>query len=304
MMAEVATAVQAIVTDGGAIGCRALDVRVWDGIDVRILPDRGFDIGAAWYRGAPIAWTSAVGEVGPLPSPRGDEWEQAWPGGLVSTCGLHNVGEPSEGYGLHGTVAHRPARDVRVERRDEDERVVVEARARVVDGGALAGVLVLDRSISTSTGVGRLELVDTVSNPGSVPLPAPLLYHVNFGAPLWAADSFVTIGGGEPKRAPEAIAGGAEEVQEHRLVADANGWAHAVITSPATGLRVEVSWDADTLDRVHQWVHPAPEVWALAIEPANCSVAGRASDRAEGRLPMLAGGETRTTRLRIEVEKE
>ena len=27
---------------------RAIDVRVEDGIDVRILPDRGFDLGDAW----------------------------------------------------------------------------------------------------------------------------------------------------------------------------------------------------------------------------------------------------------------
>jgi hypothetical protein len=31
-------------------GWRALDVRVWDGIDVRLLPDRGFDCFGAWTR--------------------------------------------------------------------------------------------------------------------------------------------------------------------------------------------------------------------------------------------------------------
>ena len=32
-------------------GSRAVDLRVWDGIDLRLLPDRGLDIGAAWFRG-------------------------------------------------------------------------------------------------------------------------------------------------------------------------------------------------------------------------------------------------------------
>jgi hypothetical protein len=41
----------------------------------------------------------------------------------------------------------------------------------------------------------------------------------------------------------------------------------------------------------------------IGIEPANCSVLGRAHDRAAGRLPMLAPGETRVTTLTIEVEE-
>ena len=39
----------------------------------------------------------------------------------------------------------------------------------------------------------------------------------------------------------------------------------------------------------------------LGLEPANCSVRGRAFDRAEGRLPVLEPGEERVTRLEISV---
>jgi hypothetical protein len=59
-------------------------------------------------------------------------------------------------------------------------------------------------------------------------------------------------------------------------------------------------WDASTLPRLHQWVHPAAGVYALALEPANCSVLGRAADRAAARLPTLAPGEARRTRIAIE----
>jgi hypothetical protein len=52
---------------------------------------------------------------------------------------------------------------------------------------------------------------------------------------------------------------------------------------------------------MHQWVHPAPGIAALGLEPANCSVLGRAADRAAGRLPMLAPGAERTTRLEFRV---
>jgi hypothetical protein len=52
---------------------------------------------------------------------------------------------------------------------------------------------------------------------------------------------------------------------------------------------------------VHQWIHPAPRIAVLGLEPANCSVRGRAFDRAEGRPPVPAPGEERVTRLQISV---
>ena len=64
------------------------------------------------------------------------------------------------------------------------------------------------------------------------------------------------------------------------------------------GLEVVVTWTG--LDRLHQWTHPG--VGALGIEPANCSVLGRAHDRAEGRLPVLAPGESRETNLHVNVK--
>ena len=52
--------------------------------------------------------------------------------------------------------------------------------------------------------------------------------------------------------------------------------------------------------RLWQWIEPTLGV--IGIEPANCSLLGRAHDRAEGRLPELAPGETRDSTLEIAVE--
>jgi hypothetical protein len=54
-----------------------LDVHVYRGIELRILPERGPDIGGAWYCGYPLAWISGVGEGGAASS----DWRRAW-GGL------------------------------------------------------------------------------------------------------------------------------------------------------------------------------------------------------------------------------
>ena len=66
---QLASATTSTVVDGRAAGCRAVDLRVAGGIDVRILPDRGFDIGQAWFGGLPLAWISSVGESAPLSAP-------------------------------------------------------------------------------------------------------------------------------------------------------------------------------------------------------------------------------------------
>jgi hypothetical protein len=88
-------------------------------------------------------------------------------------------------------------------------------------------------------------------------------------------------------------------VYEHLVEPGADGRCTVAVSSPALGLRIEVEWDATTLPRLHQWVHPATGVNVLGIEPANCSVLGRAADRADGRLPVLPPGAARSTSLAV-----
>jgi hypothetical protein len=308
---QVASAVSAVVAEGPAAGCRAIDLRVLGGIDVRVLPDRGLDLGAAWYRGVPLAWISSLGERPALPPAEltGDRWATAFGGGLVTTCGLANVGAPSEGHGLHGAYSHQPAHEVEVQR--TDERLLV--RGVVRDGD-----LELRRTIETRIGAGEVRVEDVVRNRGGEVAPAPILYHVNLGAPLWSGPARLRVGTADhaaptPRdddaarhldgwdRAPGVVPGAVERVYEHRVVPAPDGWAEATVHNPALGLTLTVRWDAGTLPRLHQWVHPAPGMGVLSLEPANCSVLGRAADRAQGRLPVLAPGAQRRTSIAIAV---
>jgi hypothetical protein len=88
-------------------------------------------------------------------------------------------------------------------------------------------------------------------------------------------------------------------VFEHRVRPDPSGWARAVVVNPSVGLELEVRWRQAELPRFHQWIHPGRGIYALGLEPANCSVLGRAADRAAGTLPVLEPLEARTTELRI-----
>lgn len=255
---------------------RAIDVRVEGGIDVRILPDRGFDIGNAWYRGTQIAWLSPLGEI----RWQGD-FARSFGGGLVTTCGLRNVGRPSEGQPQHGWFTSLPATDVRIEDRS--------ARARIVEAEVPGATLELEREIVLD---GALRITDVTRNLGLAPEPAPILYHCNF---LW--DSVEIDSDEVHPRDDDAAAGdwrelgprGPERVYEHV------GASSAIVARGE--VRITVTW---TLPRLWQWIHP--EYGVLGIEPANCSVLGRAHDRAEGRLPVLEPGEERETSIMITAE--
>jgi hypothetical protein len=310
---QLASAVPSVVTDGPAAGNRAIDLRVWDGIDLRLLPDRGLDAGAAWYAGVPLAWISQAGETGPILNPREQDWSRGFNGGLMTTCGLRNVGVPSEGIGQHGEYHEQRARVESIERTEDG---VLTVHGRIAEIDSLRYDLQVRRRWRTHAGEGRVELVDSVRNQGRETEAAPLLYHVNFGAPLWGEGAELVLDAKATRPRDEdaapfadawaawpGIAPGPERVFEHEVTAAQDGWAQAQVRNPRLGLEVTVRWDAATLPRFWQWVHPAPGLAVLGLEPANCSVLGRAHDRAEGRLPELAPGEERVTRLEVRARR-
>lgn len=298
---------------------RALELQVLGGISARLLPDRGLDIGAAWFDGLPLGWLSRIGEVHAA-APGTRSWISQFGGGLLTTCGLQNVGVAAEGHGQHGSFSATPAHDVRVERvptaSAELELVVT---AVVEEGDALDVHLRCARRITTRTGSGSLFVSDTVTNLGHRSLPAPMLYHVNLGAPLWSPGARVLVPSGTRTVPRDAVAeefldawdlapppspDAGERVYEHLLEPAGLGPRAMVhVVQEAVGLTATISWDPATMPRLHQWVHPRAGVYVLGIEPANCSVLGRAADRAAGRLPWLEAGESRTTTLQIEVTR-
>lgn len=253
-----------------------------------------------------------AGLLGSL-DPRGTDWNAAFGGGLLTTCGLQNVGAPSEGHGQHGTFSHLPAGDVRIDRHLDGDEIVVTVRGVIEDADALGTHLRCERRVRTRTDRGEVVLHDVVTNLGPAPVAAPIPYHVNLGAPLWPPGAELEVPStevvprgavaasalGSWQRPPEPSDGAPERVFEHLVQPRADGRCVVAVTSRPLGLRLEVEWDATTLPRLHQWAHPATGVNVLGIEPANCSVLGRAADRAAGRLPMLGAGASRSTTLAV-----
>ncbi len=260
------------------------------GLALALLPERGLDVAEAWLDGVQLAWLSGSGFHG-----------VEWGGGLLTTCGLQNVGAASEGFPLHGRYHRRPVQLL--------DRGPSHVRALARDGPFR-----LERELSVEA--GSLSLLDVTENVGLRTEQAPVLYHVNIGPALWSDGGGVVVHGlrevvprdadAEAGRAswsvPPEPANVPERVFEH-LFEPAGGWGAVTVRNGRAGLELELRWRTAELPRLHQWVDPKPGYEGFALEPANCSVLGREADRAAGGAPTLDPGESRETRLEIRASR-
>lgn len=302
--------VQEVRTLGGE---RVIQLRLLDGLALDLRPDHGLDLGAAWWRGVPIAWRSPHrADPGP-----GHDWEQRFLGGLLVTCGPENIGPPTATAGQHGSHHHTPATEVRWWRAEVDDEVEVHVSG-VIGHTTLYGTrLSVHREIVTRTGRARVEVRDVIRNDGNAPVGVPLLYHVNLGAPLLAPHSRLILDGSDgpvttrlreplppgrdPLAMPDPSCSADAVVAEHRAVrVDSDGRSRAVL-EPAGGPRVVVDWTAPTLPRLCTWAWPERGAWVLGVEPTNAPLFGPERDGPFGGAPVLGPGEEWRTAVAVEI---
>ena len=73
------------------------------------------DIANAYFHGSAVSWISKAGITAPAFYEKdGFGWLRGFYGGLITTCGLDNVGGPYDDKGLHGRIANTPAEKVSV----------------------------------------------------------------------------------------------------------------------------------------------------------------------------------------------
>ncbi|WP_344680125.1 aldose 1-epimerase family protein [Saccharopolyspora taberi] len=300
--------------DGLARGARRFQVRTGSGLVFDVLPDRGLDLGAASFRGVPLAWISPAGHVAPGHAEHaGAGWQRTFGGGLLTTCGLDQFGAPStdggQDFGLHGRASSTPAQQVNAV---ADGRLEVTGRLRQT---RLFGEnLVLDRTIASGIGSRAITVTDTVTNDGFQSQPHMLLYHMNLGWPLVSPAAVLRVPGSRPvardadaergldfwDRFTEPDPGFAEQVFRHDF-AEA-GPVEVRLENPELGLALGIRFDTRQLPGLFQWKMLGAGSYVLGVEPANCRViAGRGAARAEGELPVLEPGESRSYSVSVEV---
>ena len=192
---------------GKASGCTVCKHRLHgglsDGVDVvrvtggelsfDVLPTRGMSLWKAWLGELEIGWRSPVrGPVHPRFVPLMEPGGFGWLDGsdeLLVRCGLESNGAPDFDehgrlrYPLDGRIGNRPAHYVEIAIDDDTGEisltgVVEETRFHFLK-------LRLTSTVTTRTGEPGLHIHDRVENLSASAADIQMLYHVNFGQPLF-----------------------------------------------------------------------------------------------------------------------
>lgn len=297
--------------DGNEDGVRVVEARAAGGLSATILADRGLDIGALWAAGHQVGWQSATGAVHPAYFHEAD-WLRSFHGGMLTTCGLQNVGLPSEdggtSHGLHGRISNVAARNVSHRVLEQDGVLVAEVCGEMRETDVFGADLLLRRRITLPMGDPVLHVDDEVVNQGHAPAGLMLLYHVNVGYPVvdegarlitpqaevTPRDDNAARGMAERDTFAPPADGFVENVYRYELAPTAAPVVSASIANPGFGptggIAVTVSWDPRALPRMWQWRMLGPGMYVTGLEPATCGLAGRAVEREAGTLRMLDPG--------------
>lgn len=293
-----------------------LEVKTSSGLVLDILTDRALDIGSAFYKGTPIAWTNDVGFRHPSDLSE-NVWNERFAGGLIATCGLDNVGpaciDGGDLYPQHGRIGGEPAKRIRLGARVINGRRFLVVSALVRQPGSK---LRLHRTLIVCDDIPILRLVDTVTNKGLHPESLMIQYHCNFGRPIVAPGGTVAIP--EASTTPRDAAAAQrldswqtidspppdEQERVFRHQQPMKRWADAFLTSHAaahvSGWTVRVGYDRHTLPWIWQWRLLSSDAYVVGLEPANCDVKPRSEARRQSSLPMLEPNNQVTFRIEIQ----
>lgn len=308
--------------DGVERGMRVAEVHTGSGLEFTVLLDRGLDLGPASYRGIPLAWLSPAGFGHPaFYEPEGIGWLRTFGGGLMTGCGLTYLGAPceddGEALGVHGRLSHLPARHVQADEEWAGDECAFRVAGEVRQARIFGENLRLTRRITARLGESRIAIHDTVENLAEARSPLMILYHINLGFPLLDEDATLVApphpvkprdADAEPgiadwMRFQDPTPGYREQVFNHDLAPDAEGWAAIKLVNPRLGISVSVRHRKDTLPNLVQWKMMGRGAYVLGLEPSNCDTLGRANERARGTLQSIEPGERREFGVEILVEE-
>ncbi|MBI2421855.1 MAG: aldose 1-epimerase family protein [Candidatus Hydrogenedentes bacterium] len=307
--------------DGNERPVRAAQFKTGTGLEFTVLLDRGMDIPSASYCGRAMGWRSTTGDVAPQYfEAEGIRWLRSYFGGMLTTCGLTNVGGPApdsavSGRGLHGRISHAPARNLQVRQEWDQEEYVLSVKGEMRETALFSEKLSLTRTVSTKLGEKRFWIHDEIRNDGFNDTPFMVLYHCNVGWPAVEAGSRVLA----PSRhiAPIGDFAKQDQARWNQLDAPAHGidekcYYHdmkpakdgTVVTAivndrfgDGEGFGVYVKYNTNQLPRFTQWKMMGEQDYVVGLEPCNCGVTGRQVDEDNGLLHVLKPGEVRCVDL-------
>jgi len=312
-ISQIAGVQRSFLTEGNEKGVEVIEFRTGAGLTFTVVPSRAMDIAAADYRGTPLVWRSGSGIVAPeFYDGVGTGWRKSFFGGLLTTCGLGNVGTPNEDdgevLGHHGRIANQPAKRVHADGRWEGNQFVMSAQGQMRDTNPRRYDFSVTRNVTAKMGENRLFISDIVENVGPTDSPFMYLYHINIGFPVLddgsellvpvhkstPRDAVAEPGMHERFRFHAPVAGYQEQVFYHDVIEDDNRHVWVALVNKrfgdGKGIGVYVRYHKSQFPNLVEWKMMSEGVYVVGIEPANCHVEGRARERERGTLQFLEVG--------------
>lgn len=309
------------MTGGRADGVRAFDVRNGAGLEFTVLQDRCLDISALSFKGVNCSYLSKTGIVSPHYYEKdGNGFLRSFYSGMLTTCGLRNVGPPcidgGEPFTQHGRISGIAAENVaaRLETGDHSPApMIISGTMR--EACVFGENMLLHRSIACRPGENRIHISNTVENAGFRREALMLLFHVNIGYPLLDENARLAIpsarvtprdadaasGLAAWNRCQQPAPGYREQVFYHDLKTDSEGNTSAALINEPLSLGLALHFNTGQLPRFTQWKQMGEGEYVTGLEPCNCFVDGRTAPRNRDVIEYLEPGETRRFDLAIEI---
>ncbi|MEO0454430.1 MAG: aldose 1-epimerase family protein [Verrucomicrobiota bacterium] len=295
-----------------------------------ILPTRGMGIWKGQCGDVTLGWDSPVADpVNPAFINEQDRGGLGWLKGFNEwfvRCGINSMGAPGidtvKDYSgnefevpltLHGKIANIPARFVELE---ITEKAII-VRGEVDETMMFGPCLRLNTEIRTEFGSGAMTISDTVTNLGNNPQEHEMLYHINYGATLLEEGArlvapFHQVAPRDPRStegidtydeygAPEV--GFVEQAYLFKLAGKPDtGETMAMLRNAAGNQASLLRFTLADFPCFTLWKNTSGEAdgYVTGMEPATNYPNARRFEREKGRVIELAGGESRTTTIRIE----
>jgi hypothetical protein len=305
---------------GRTTGVKAFDVHNGSGLEFTVLADRCLDIAGLSFKGTNCSYISKTGTVAPEYYEVNDiGFLRSAYLGFLTTCGLRNVGSPSEENGevfsLHGRISNIPGEEICATTEWINDVPVLTISGKMREARFFGENLLLGRKIICKYGENKIRIQNTVENMGFRKEALMLLFHFNMGYPLLDEDAIlITQTDKLIPRDPEAVKGEAsyhscqlptadylEQVFYHNLKSDQNGDTCVALINKKLKLGVAIHFNKNQLFNFTQWKQMGEGEYVMGMEPCNCYVGGRTEPRNSGILEYLEPGEIRSFDLTIEL---
>jgi hypothetical protein len=296
---------------GKANGTKVYEVSNGTGLEFSVAQSKGLDIMSLKYKGINMNYMFKGGIIAPeLADMHGTEFFRCINGGMIYTCGLHNVGLPCEDNGLtevfHGVLKTTPSDNVCIMNEWDGDDYVLKLSGEIRQAAIYNENLVIKRTITTKTGSKSIKLQDFVENQGFTEQGMMMLYHVNTGFPLLDEGTRLLIPSKDIKARDDISAGGlddyatitapidafTEHVFFHKVACDKSGLSAAAVINDNLKIGLYIKYNTKNMPNLVEWKSMVSGDYALGIMPSTGYVSGRTYEKEHGKLKMIAPSET------------